>query len=403
MKSKWKERRLKDTCVFLNGLWKGEKPPFVTVGVIRSTNFGNDGSLDDSDIAYLEVEESKFRKRRLEYGDLILEKSGGGPKQPVGRVAIFDKRSGQFSFSNFTSAIRVIDKAILDFRFLHKYLCWLYSTGITESMQSHSTGIRNLNTNAYTQLHIPLPPLPEQQRIVGILDKAFGSIAIANANTGKNIANAQELFQSKLDALFEELHVTGVAKAPLSGLTRAPITYGVVKPGPEGTVPFIRGGDIANGCILTGQLRTITNSVSKQYKRTLLSGGELLISLVGQPGQVAVVPKSLSGANIARQVGLIVLDGHVRAEFVRCFLQSKVGRASLLLRHSGSVQQVINLGSLRSVSVPIPSERIQDRIVAQVEEFAVASGALRLSYSRKSKGLDELKQSLLNTAFSGEL
>ena len=61
-------------------------------------------SKDYSDIAYLDVEAKKFEKRRLQYGDVILEKSGGGPKQPVGRVALFDKEEGNFSFSNFITS-----------------------------------------------------------------------------------------------------------------------------------------------------------------------------------------------------------------------------------------------------------------------------------------------------------
>lgn len=78
MKAGWIYKTLDDVCEFNNGLWKGEKPPFVTVGVIRNTNFTKEGTLDDSDIAYIEVEAKKFEKRRLVFGDLILEKSGGG-------------------------------------------------------------------------------------------------------------------------------------------------------------------------------------------------------------------------------------------------------------------------------------------------------------------------------------
>lgn len=90
-KAEWQTRKLVDVCEFSNGLWKGEKPPFVNVGVIRNTNFTKDGTLDDSDIAYLDVEAKQFEKRRLQLGDVILEKSGGGPKQPVGRCCAGDR------------------------------------------------------------------------------------------------------------------------------------------------------------------------------------------------------------------------------------------------------------------------------------------------------------------------
>ena len=66
MKSGWQTKTLGQVCKLSNGLWKGEKPPFVNVGVIRNTNFTKEGTLDDSDIAYLDVEAKKFEKRRLQ-------------------------------------------------------------------------------------------------------------------------------------------------------------------------------------------------------------------------------------------------------------------------------------------------------------------------------------------------
>ena len=102
----------------LNGLWKGKKEPFVEAGVIRNTNFTPSGVIDYSNVAYLDVEEKQLSKRRLEAGDIILERSGGGPKQPVGRVVFFDREDGAFSFSNFTSAVRVKDKDTFDPRFV---------------------------------------------------------------------------------------------------------------------------------------------------------------------------------------------------------------------------------------------------------------------------------------------
>lgn len=134
------------------------------------------------------------------------------------------------------------------------------------------------------------------------------------------------------------------------------VTYGVVKPGdadPSGVL-FIRGGDIADGRVLRSQLRTITPEVSAQYRRTLLRGGELIVSLVGNPGQVALVPPELAGANIARQVGLVRLGSEVDPLFVRYFLFSSEGQAALGAKSLGSVQQVINLGDLKRVHVPVP-------------------------------------------------
>ena len=111
-----------------------------------------------------------------------------------------------------------------------------------------------------------------------------------------------------------------------------PITYGVVKPGPEDPVTgvvFIRGGDISKGSINEASLRTITQEVSRPYARTILRGGEVVMSLVGNPGEVAIVPDRLAGANLARQAGLIVLRPEIHAPYVKYYLMSPLGRAEL--------------------------------------------------------------------------
>ena len=186
----WETAHLSDICQFSNGLWKGKKPPFVNVGVIRNTNFQKDGTLNDSNIAYLDVEERQFLKRRLKFGDIILEKSGGGPKQAVGRVILFDKQNEYFSFSNFTSALRVFDPDYLDFRFLHKFLFWTHLSGKTEQMQNRSTGIRNLNFSAYKSIPVPVPPLSEQKQTVTVIDCLQSEIQ-----------RLESIYQQKLDKL----------------------------------------------------------------------------------------------------------------------------------------------------------------------------------------------------------
>jgi len=204
VKKEWQTRTLEQVCQFQSGLWKGENPPFVKIGVIRNTNFTKEGTLNDSDIAYLDVEVKKYEKRRLQFGDIILEKSGGGPKQPVGRVALFDMKEGDYSFSNFTASIRVQDPDELDFRFVHRFLHWTYVAGVTERMQSNSTGIRNLDGEAYKAIEISFPPLDEQKRIVAKLDEAFVGLAKAKENAEKNLQNARALFESHLENIFTQ-------------------------------------------------------------------------------------------------------------------------------------------------------------------------------------------------------
>jgi type I restriction enzyme, S subunit len=146
------------------------------------------------------------------------------------------------------------------------------------------------------------------------------------------------------------------------------ITYGVVQPGTNDAngVLFIRGGDILGGRIQTSKLRRIPVSVANHYTRTRLQGGEIVISLVGYPGETAVVPHWLAGANIARQVALVRVSGNspIGRDYLATFLQAPPGQRALLREAIGSAQQVINLREINRVTVSAPPTRAEQEAIA---------------------------------------
>ena len=165
----WPLVPLSSICEFRSGLWKGEKSPLRVVKILRNTNFTRDGRLNLDDVAEHPVEVKQLESRLLEYGDIILEKSGGGPTQPVGRVALFNVREGEYSYSNFTSRIR-ISASNADSEYVWRCLHRIYQTGQTERLQKQTSGIRNLDNSAYQQIQIPLPPLSVQKEIVAEIE-----------------------------------------------------------------------------------------------------------------------------------------------------------------------------------------------------------------------------------------
>ena len=99
-----------DLFSFENGLWIGQRPPFIECPVIRNTDFAADGTLDLSNVAILPIEQRLFAQKRLQEGDILIERSGGGPQQPVGRVALFERQTEHHCFGNFISRLRVRDQ-----------------------------------------------------------------------------------------------------------------------------------------------------------------------------------------------------------------------------------------------------------------------------------------------------
>jgi len=406
----WEMARLDDACVFLNGLWKGKKPPFVEAGVIRNTNFAQDGALDFSDIAYLDVEVKQIEKRRLQLGDIILEKSGGGPKQAVGRVALFNRAEENFSFSNFTSAIRIRDAKKLDYRYLHKYLHWIYVSGVTESMQSHSTGIRNLNGDAYKNIEIAIPALKEQQRIVAILDEAFAGIATAKANAEKNLQNARELFETARESTLSG-NREGWAEVPLEDLCE--IKHGFAFQGEyfaaTGDYVLLTPGNFYESGGYRDRGIKQKHYVGEVPQGFVLSRGDLMVAMTEQAagllGSPVLIPES--GIFLHNQrLGLVSGKAGVpwRNEFFFHVFNTKRVRQEIHESASGVKVRHTSPKKIGKVVVPFPtSVNEQKRVATRLEELAGEAFELQAIYRQKLSALDELKQSLFAKAFAGGL
>jgi type I restriction enzyme, S subunit len=410
----WRTLPLGEACQFTNGLWKGENPPFVRVGVIRNTNFTKDAALDDTDIAYLDVEVKQFQKRRLQFGDLILEKSGGGPKQPVGRVVLFDKTEGDFSFSNFTAAIRVLDPSAIDPRYLHKYLHWVYVSGRTEGMQSHSTGIRNLNGDAYKAIEVACPSLIEQRRIVTLIDEAFEGIATARANAEKNLKNARDLAGTGYQSIIGSY---GQAKWPVLQVADVAATRkGSMRTGPFGS-QLLHGEFVQDGIAVLGIDNAVANEfrwdkrryiTEKKYQELLryrVFPGDVLITIMGTCGRCAVVPDDIPLAINTKHLCCITLDrSKCIPEYLHSyFLHNPTAKDYLGAQAKGSIMAGLNMGIISELPVWLPPLEIQEEIVDRFESLRAECERLEAVQLQKLAALEEMKQSLLHQAFTGGL
>ena len=397
MKTGWQTKTLEEACQFSNGLWKGEKPPFVNVGVIRNTNFTKDGTLDDSDIAILDVEVKKFEKRRLQFGDIILEKSGGGPKQPVGRVALFDKDEGDFSFSNFTAALRVLDPEELDFRFLHKFLHWTYVSGVTQGIQSNSTGIRNLDGNAYKAIEITYPPLSEQQRIVCLLNEAFEGLATAKANAERNLQNARALFESHLQSVFTQ-RGPGFVEKRLGEVGKVSMCKRIFKEETTttGDIPFYKIGTFGKEPDAFIPIQ-IYNEYRTKY--SFPKKGDVLISASGTIGRRV----RYDGEPAYFQDSNIVWIDNDEERVLNDFLYHFYGACKWNSTKGATISRLYN-DNLRGIVIAFPESHQEQRlIVTQLDDLHEETQRLARLYERKCAALEALKKSLLHQAFSGEL
>ena len=250
-------------------------------------------------------------------------------------------------------------------------------------------------------------PLSEQQQIVSVLNKAFGNIAKAKANAEQNLKNAKELFESYLQGVFENKG-EGWENTQLSKLClpNRIITYGVIKLGDdiEDGVPCLRTSNVRWLRIdLTGMKR-ILPELSKEYSRTILEGGEVLVNVRGTLGGVAVVPKTMTGWNVSREVAVVPIDSNkIDPFFISTFIGSETAQKWLGDVKKGAAYVGINIEDLRLLPIPLPKLKEQQAIVQKLDALSAETKKLEAIYQQKINDLEELKKSVLQKAFAGEL
>lgn len=266
--------------------------------------------------------------------------------------------------------------------------------------------VPKLNQRRLREIPIPLPPLPEQKRIVAILDEAFAGIATAVANTEKNLANARELFESYLNYLLEAQPRKQRQVSLFNLCAPKVITYGVIKLGKHFVdgVPCLRTSNVRRLNIQTDGIKRIAPELSRQYGRTILEGGEVLVNVRGTLGGVAVATPEMSGWNISREVAVVPVDQRkVLPAFAAYSIAKRDSQDWLTGVQKGVAYTGINLSDLRELCIYLPSIDRQKHIVSQLDEMAANCNAIESIYEQKHSALSKLKQSLLQKAFSGEL
>lgn len=184
-----------------------------------------------------------------------------------------------------------------------------------------------------------------------------------------------------------------------------PISYGVLQPGGDldGGIPLIRVCDVVGGRVLDAQLKRISPNISAQYQRTILRGGEVLLTVVGTIGRTAVVPQSLAGANTARAVAVIAVLLPVSPQFFELCLREDSMRVRLTKASHEVARKTLNLEDVRITTIPLPPLAEQQQIVALVEERLSQIDAAEQTIDAELLRAKRLRQSILKQAFEGKL
>ena len=395
----WKIIKLEDVVDFQRGLTysKKDEVDYSDNIVLRSNNVDLlTNKLNFTELKYInssiEIPENKKVRK-----DSLLICTANGSKSHLGKVALIDI-DYNYAFGGFMGLITPMQK--LDSKFLF-YLMTSdnYKKFINEL--SDGANINNLKFGDLGKFEIPLPPLPEQQRIVSILDECFAAIDKAKANAEQNLRNAKELFESYLQGVFEkkgegwkerklgEVCDTGAGGTPL----KSHKDYYE-----DGTIPWLLSGEVSQGEIFEAK-NFITEKGLKNSSAKLFPPNTVLVAMYGATaGQVGI----LRFEACTNQAVCGILPN---TNFIPEFLYYKflAGKEALVSQAVGGAQPNISQIKIKNTMIPVISLKDQQTIVRQLDALRAETQKLEAVYQKKIANLEELKKSILQKAFSGEL
>jgi len=299
----WPKHLLESLCIeFTDGNWvesKDQSPEGVRL--IQTGNVG-EGVFKGRDDKARYISEATFSRLKcfeIFEGDCLISRL----PEPVGRSCVLPDTGERMITAVDCTVVRFDTKKILPSFFNYYSQSRVYLNDIDE--QTSGATRKRISRKNLGKIRIPLPPIPEQKRIVAILDKAFADIDQARALTEQNLKNARELFESYLQQVFSqrgEEWVDGYLENLVS--EDCSLSYGIVQPGddfPDG-LPVVRPTDLTRETIEVEGLKRINPSNGAGYSRTVLQGGELLVCVRGSTGTTSVASEELAGANVTRGI-----------------------------------------------------------------------------------------------------
>jgi type I restriction enzyme S subunit len=382
MKAGWRTELLGNLCEFQRGLTyaKGDEVDVSGNIVLRATNIDlATNLLDFAELKYINdnvvVPDSKKVRK-----DSLIICTASGSKSHLGKVAYIDDEYG-YAFGGFMGMITAKNGLLPKYLF-HRMTSDAYKDFI--GGLSSGANINNLKFDDLRRFPIPHPSPAEQQRIVGILDKAFEGIATAKANAEQNLRNARALFESHLQSVFAQRGKGWEAK-PLEGIAK-------IRTGKRDANHQVENGPYPFYTCAFGQFKSPTFS---------FDGPSIIL-----PGNGANVGKVFfhDGKFEAYQRTYVVneMSQYIIPRFLYfCFSAS--WPEWIATKQFGSATNYIVVGDLKAFPVPTPSLPVQQATVEQLESFAEEAHRLATLYERKQAALAALKQSLLHQAFSGNL
>ena len=381
----------------ISGEWGVEPEDESGVKIIRTANFTNLGIIDFANIVLRKIEPKKIQQKKLITGDVIIEKSGGSPTQPVGRVVYFENPDNStYLCNNFTTVLRP-DKSVVFPKFLFYVLFYNHLTKKTLRFQNKTTGIINVKLENYLNSKIPLPPLDDQIRIATVLTRAERLIA----KRKESIKALDELLKSTFLEIFGD-----PSKAKPTNNVKTIEEVCQFKGGgtPSKAKPEYFTGDILwvspkdmKSLYINTSIDKITNDAIENSSTTLIPKGSIL--MVIRSGILKnKLPVAINTVDVTINQDMKALTSKkLLASYLLYFFISS--ERYMLKKVRATTADNFNFDDIRKMKIIIPPLPLQNQFAAIVEKVE----SIKAKQTQSLAALENLYASLSQRAFKGEL
>lgn len=419
----WSKQLLEECLDFVIGGDWGKDPEFegesyLDVKCIRGSEFKN-WKIDKGKTASpRKVKASSLEKRRLSEGDILLEISGGGPDQPVGRTELIDDSVLAYDSdtpkipTNFLRLLRPIE--LMDSSYLNYYLKNFYASGEVVRFQSGSNNLRNLQFKDYVKILIPTPPLNEQTRIANKLDELLAQVDTIKARVDAIPAILKRFRQSVLAAAVsgkltekwrESRNKKDWGQEELESLASNIVDC------PHSTPKWTESGKY---CVRTTAFKPFkldvddlkyvsTETYNARITRLKPLPGDILYSREGAIlGVACQIPAGIELC-LGQRMIVIRASERIEAQYLTIVLNSD--HIYRIIRHKiiGNAAPRVNMSEIKRFSIPLPEVDEQKKIISLVEENFLFADQIQQRVKDAQSRINNLTQSILAKAFRGEL
>lgn len=378
----------------LSGEWGTDDETGDGIPVLRTTNFTNEGVVNYNDVVTRTITKKNIADKFLRKGDIIIEKSGGSDKFPVGRVIYFDGEENTYLFNNFTGLLRVKNQDEWYPKYIFYSLYANYKRGGTRAFENKTTGLHNLKTDDYvSRYEVAEIDKTEQILICEKLNKLYEIIKLR----GQELQLLDDLIKARFVELFGDpiKNPKGWEVVTIGDIVTE-VRYGTSKPAVEGgKYPYLRMNNLTvDGHLDLKDLKYIDIPDDEMEKCVVRKGDVLFnrtnsIELVGKTA-VFDLPEDMV---IAGYIIRVRLNERLLPEIFSQYMNLEALKDILRAMAKGAVNQAnINAQELQSIKVYVPDMEVQKQFIKMKEQVDKSKVAIQAALDKSQLLFDSLMQ-----------